>query len=172
MRVKLIEREVLNPLGEVQDRKIDLNPFPYDFDKVSMVDNTKPGADIILKTISESLGKRDFLWVRKPAGAPATEKQLQKAASSEVTILAIGDCGSCTSWVILDAIRLEKLGIPTISICSDHFAPFARQLAKSHGMGDLRILEVKHPIAGLKSGEIEEKALDIVPSLLYLLQIP
>lgn len=172
MKVKLTEREVLNPLGEVQDNKLDLNPLPYDFDKVSLVDNTKPGADIILKVLSESLGNREFLCVKKPAGAPATEEQIKKAASSDVAILALGDCGSCTSWVVLDAIRLEEEGTPTISICSDYFAPFARNLAESHGLKCLRILEIKHPIAGLESDEVEEKALKIVQNLLYLLQIP
>ncbi len=172
MKVKLTEREVLNPLGEVQDNKLDLNPLPYDFDKVSLVDNTKPGANIILKVLSKSLGNREFLCVKKPAGAPATEEQIKKAASSDVAILALGDCGSCTSWVVLDAIRLEEEGTPTISICSDYFAPFARNLAESHGLKCLRILEIKHPIAGLESDEVEEKALKIVQNLLYLLQIP
>lgn len=170
--MKLTEREVLNPLGEVQDNKLDLNPLPYDFDKVSLVDNTKPGANIILKVLSKSLGNREFLCVKKPAGAPATEEQIKKAASSDVAILALGDCGSCTSWVVLDAIRLEEEGTPTISICSDYFAPFARNLAESHGLKCLRILEIKHPIAGLESDEVEEKALKIVQNLLYLLQIP
>lgn len=170
--MKLTEREVLNPLGEVQDNKLDLNPLPYDFDKVSLVDNTKPGANIILKVLSKSLGNREFLCVKKPAGAPATEEQIKKAASSDVAILALGDCGSCTSWVVLDAIRMEEEGTPTISICSDYFAPFARNLAESHGLKCLRILEIKHPIAGLESDEVEEKALKIVQNLLYLLQIP
>ncbi len=172
MRVKLTEREVLNPVGEVQEKKIKLIPLPYDFDKVSLVDNTKPGADIILKVLSESLGNREHLWVQKPAGAPATKQQIQEAASSDLAILALGDCGSCTSWVVLDAIRLEKCGTPTISICSDHFAPFARELADSHGLKSLRILEVEHPIAGLSDEKIEEKAGKIVGNLLYLLQIP
>jgi hypothetical protein len=33
-------------------------------------------------------------------------------------------------------------------------------------------LEIKHPIAGHESDEVEEKALKIVQNLLYLLQIP
>ncbi len=172
MRVKLTEKDVLNPLGKVNRKDISLNPLPYDFDRVSMVDNTKPGADIILKVLSESLGNRKLQWLHKPAGAPATDFQIQKAASADLAILALGDCGSCTSWVVLDAIRLEERGIPTISLCSDHFAPFARELAKSHGLSDLRILEVKHPIAGLSVEEVKEKASRIVPSFLYLLQLP
>lgn len=172
MRVKLTEKDVLSPLGEVLGKNLTLNPLPYDSGRVSMLDNTKPGADIILKVLSESLGNRELQWVHKPAGAPATDFQIQKASSADLAILALGDCGSCTSWVILDAIRLEERGIPTISICSDHFAPFARELAKSHGLGDLRILEVEHPIAGLSIEEVDEKARKIVSSFLYLLQIP
>lgn len=172
MRVKLTEKDVLNPVGEVKKKKINLNPLPYDFDQVSLLDNTKPGASIILKVLSESLGNREFLCVKKPAGAPATDQQIMKASASDLAILALGDCGSCASWVVLDAIRLERRGTPTISIFSDHFAPFARQLAESHGMGDLRILEIEHPIAGLGNDEVEEKAFKIVSNLLYILQIP
>lgn len=172
MRVKLTEKDVLNPLGEVENKKIDLNQLPYDFDQVSLINNTKPGTEIILKVLAESLGNREFLRVKKPAGTPASEREIKKISSSDLAILALGDCGSCASWLVLDAIRLEKLGIPTISIFSDHFAPFARQLAESHGISDLRILEVEHPIAGLNNDRVEEKALKIVPNLLYILQIP
>lgn len=172
MRVKLTEKEVLNPLGVVQEKKVSLNPLPYDFDKVSLVDNTKPGADIILNVLQESLGNREFIKVQKPAGAPATPEQLKRAASTELAILALGDCGSCTSWVIMDAIRLENKGIPAISICSHRFTPFARELAKSHGLNELRILEIEHPISGLSEGEIRGKTEKIIPKLQYILQIP
>ncbi len=79
--------------------------------------------------------KESLLWVKKPAGAPATIKQLEIAANAEIVILALGDCGSCSSWVILDAIRLEKMGTPTISICSDRFST-------SH-MNLLNLMELK-----------------------------
>ncbi|MEN6328800.1 MAG: UGSC family (seleno)protein [Methanobacteriaceae archaeon] len=172
MSFKLVEKEVLNPLADVEAGRIHLHPFPDDFEKVSLVNNTKPGADIILATIKGALGNRDFIEVEKPAGAPATQKQLEEAASAELAILALADCGSCTSWVVLDAIRLEEMGVPTISLCSDHFTLFARELASAHGADDLRLLEVEHPIAGLSDDEMEEKVLKIIPALKYLLQIP
>lgn len=172
MKVQLVEREVLDPVGAVQADKLKVTPLPEDFEKISLINNTKPGAEIILDILSESLGNREFIKIKKPAGAPATQKQIKQASSGEIAILALGDCGSCTSWVVLDAIRLEKMGIPTISICSTHFAPFARELAKSHGMDELRILEIGHPIAGLSDEEVEEKARKLIPSFLYLLQIP
>ena len=51
MRVKLTEKDVLNPLGKVEGKNLTLNPLPYDFDNVSLVDNTKPGAHTILKVL-------------------------------------------------------------------------------------------------------------------------
>jgi hypothetical protein len=172
MKWKMVERKVLDPLGDISTGNVDLVSLPDDFEVVSLVNNTKPGADVILSIIRNSLGNRRFIDVEKPAGAPATPPQLKKAAEADLAILALGDCGSCTSWVILDAVRLEKLGVPTISLCSDQFTSFAMEMARSQGADDLRILEVEHPIAGLKPAEVEARALKIIPALQYLLQIP
>ena len=172
MQIKIVEKDILDPLGDIDPVKLDLNPIPYDFEFVSLVDNTKPGADIILSSLAETLGKRKFITVKKPAGAPATTEQLERAAEGEIALIALGDCGSCSSWVILDAIRLEKKGVPTISICSERFTEFAHELAKSHGAEHLRIISVEHPIAGLSNDEIQTRTLPIIPSLKYILQIP
>ncbi len=171
MNVKVIEKDLMDPLAEISEVNIDLNSIPHDFEYVTLLDNTKPGADVVLEFIEENLGNRKFNWVKKPAGAPATIKQLEIAAESEIVFLALGDCGSCSSWVILDAIRLEKMGIPTVSICSDRFSLFAHEFAKSHGAQKLKILSVEHPIAGISKEEIVKKTLKILPSLRYILQI-
>jgi hypothetical protein len=172
MQVKIVEKDILDPLGDIDQVKLDLNPIPHDFEFISLVDNTKPGADVILSSLAENLGKRKFITIKKPAGAPATMKQLEIASEGEIALIALGDCGSCSSWVILDAIRLEKKGVPTISICSEKFTEFAHKIAKSHGAEDLRILSVEHPIAGSSNNEIQIKTLPIIPSLKYILQIP
>jgi hypothetical protein len=172
MNIKVVEKDVLDPLAETLNSKQDINPIPYDFETITLLNNTKPGANVILEFLQENLGNRRFIMVKKPAGAPATTKQLENAAEGEIIFLALGDCGSCSSWVVLDAIRLEKMGKPTISICSDKFTSFARELAKAHGFKDLRILGVNHPISGLGSDEIRKKALEILPSLQFILQIP
>jgi hypothetical protein len=172
MNIKVIEKDLLNPLAETDEVKINLNHIPDDFEYVSLLDNTKPGADVILRFVEENLGNKKYTWVQKPAGAPATIKQLESASKSEIVVLALGDCGSCSSWIILDAIRLEKMGTPTISICSDKFSTFAYELAKSHGAKDLNILSLEHPIAGLSNEEIIKKTFKILPSLRYILQIP
>ncbi|MDO9043703.1 MAG: UGSC family (seleno)protein [Methanobacteriaceae archaeon] len=175
MKVNVTEREVMDPLADFGGEKIDLNEIPSEISKISLFNNTKPNADVILETIeSQLVGMHQGLEIihsQKPAGAGATPQELQKAAQGDVSILALGDCGSCTTWVILDAIRLEKEGVPTISICSHKFAPFARTLAQSHGAESLRILEVEHPIAGRKRDEVVEKTLKIFPNIKEILNI-
>lgn len=175
MKVKIIEKEVLSPLAEEHVVKIEINPIPTVINKISLFDNTKPNADLILETIRKNIEKDsdsiNFCSVKKPAGAPATPRQIKKAAEADVSILAVGDCGSCTTWVILDAVRLEKEGTPTICVCSHQFTSFAHELAKSHGLGNLRIIEIEHPIAGQSKPTVEEKTLNILPKIKKLLKI-
>jgi len=170
MKVKVIEKDVMDPVAETGDFKIDLNKVNPDFTKLTLFNNTKPGANVILDYLSDNLGKPEIIRVKKPAGAPATQEQLEKAALGEVAILGLGDCGSCSSWVVLDAIRLEKLGVSTISICSTSFSDFSHELAKAHGAENLSIITVQHPIAGTSVSEIEEKTRQILPLIRELLE--
>jgi hypothetical protein len=174
VKVNVTEREIMDPLADFGGEKIDLNEIPSKISKISLFDNTKPNADVILETIESQLKGMlkgvEIIHSEKPAGAGATPEQLQKAAQGDVSILALGDCGSCTNWVILDAIRLEKEGVATISICSHKFASFARNLAQAHGAEGLRILEVEHPIAGREKDEVQEKTLRIVPEIKEILK--
>lgn len=165
MKVKIIERDVMDPLADTSMEEIPVNSIG-DAGTISLFDNTKPGADIILRTLESGLSGFSFIWSEKPAGAPAEAEQIERAASGDLCILALGDCGSCTTWVILDAIRLEGMGVPTISICSDHFSEYARRLAAAHGMPGLRIVEVEHPIAGLEPEAVRRKAEKLIPSIL------
>jgi len=161
MNVKIIEREVLNPLAETDNINIEINPIPEKIGTVCLLDNTKPGADIILNSIGENLNIKSSK-IKKPAGAPATEEQIQQAIQGDLTILALGDCGSCTTWLILDAIRLERQKKPTIVVCSDVFTPFARELAESYGAIDLKIVEVEHPLAGQTEDVILKKTQPVI----------
>jgi hypothetical protein len=171
MNVKIMEREILNPLADTQIDDVKLNPIPRSLSRISLFNNTKPGAETVLATIKDNLGDYDFHDARKPAGAGASPKQIENAADSELSILALGDCGSCTTWIVLDAIKLEKKGVSTISVCSDKFAPFARELARSYGAENLKIVEIKHPIAGQAPEMVKSRVLNIIPQIKELLGV-
>lgn len=169
MRFKIIEQEVLSPLGKTDSTEVEVNPIPQRIESIALVDNTKPGADILLEKIKKNISASEFFTIKTPAGAPATEEQIKKA-QADLVILALGDCGSCTTWLIFNAIKLEKQGIPSISVCSDIFASFGRVLAHSYGCRDLRIVEVEHPLAGQPKEIILDKAGTAVNQIKKLLK--
>lgn len=169
MTVNIVERDVMDPLAESEGEKVALNAIPERINSISLFDNTKPHADTILNMVGSQLNEFKIINAQKPAGAAASPQQLEKAAQGDVCILALGDCGSCTTWVILDAIRLEKEGVPTLCICSHKFSPFAQKLARAHGAEGLRIIEVPHPIAGRSQKEVEAKTNAIIPEIKKIL---
>ena len=158
MRVSVKERDVLNPLADFGGDDIIINEIPNNISKISFFDNTKPHADTILNFIEENIGEFEFKYFTKPAAEGASKKDIMDAKDSDLCILALGDCGSCTTWTILDAIRLEKEGVCTISICSSKFVGFAKLLAESNGAKNLKIMSINHPIAGQKNTVVQEKA--------------
>lgn len=170
MRVNVVEKEVMDPLGESASYYVKISSIPKKINKITYFDNTKPNADVILNTVKEHLNI-DSVVAQKPAGAQATEEQIEIAKNGDVIILALGDCGSCTTWLILDAIRLEKEGKSTICICTYKFADYGKSLAKAQGAEDLRIVEIEHPIAGLKESEVREKTGKVIPEVKNLLNI-
>jgi len=170
MRVKVTEKEVMDPLAETAVEKIKISGIPEKINKITYLDNTKPNADIILSTVQENLNI-EYIKAIKPAGAAAKDIQINEAKKGDVVILALGDCGSCTTWVILDAIRLEKEGTPTICICTHKFTDYAYSLAKAQGTEDLRIVEIEHPIAGLEEDIVKAKTEKIIPEIKKLLKI-
>lgn len=162
MRVSIKERDVLNPLADFGGDELIINEIPKDISKISFFDNTKPHADTILNFIRDNIGDFEFDYFTKPAAEGASERDINSTLNSDLCILALGDCGSCTTWTILDAIRLEKLGLSTISICSSKFVDFAKLLAESNGVNDLKILSIEHPVAGQKKSVVQKKANNLV----------
>jgi len=169
LKFKIIERELLNPLAEIDTQKIESNPIPKDINTLALIDNTKPNSGLILDNISKKIDYNKLIKIKKPAGAPATKEQINNASPIDLSILALGDCGSCTTWLVLDAIKLEKQGTPTISICTDVFAPYAHQLASSYGATQLKIVEIKHPIAGQSREIIENRSEKVIVQIKKLI---
>jgi hypothetical protein len=64
-----------------------------------------------------------------------------------------------------DAIRLENLGIPTISVATDEFTTAARAQGSALGRPDYDPVFVPHPIQDQTSAEIEKKAGDAIDEI-------
>jgi hypothetical protein len=64
-----------------------------------------------------------------------------------------------------DAIRLENLGIPTVSVATHEFTTAARAQGSALGRPDYDPVYVPHPIQDQTSAEIEKKAGDAIDEI-------
>lgn len=55
-------------------------------------------------------------------------------------------------------MKLERLGIPTATVCSTAFSGAARSQASGRGMGDLPIVEVPHPMHSAPQSAVVQRA--------------
>lgn len=62
---------------------------------------------------------------------------------------------SCTS---ADVFLYERADIPSVGVSSSGFIKQAKYQAYSHGMNDMAVMFVPHPISNCTKQEIEEKA--------------
>jgi hypothetical protein len=55
-------------------------------------------------------------------------------------------------------VSLERMGVPTVTICTDRFELFAREKATAFKASALPIVSVPHPITGRRPDEVSEMA--------------
>ncbi|MFT5176664.1 MAG: lactate dehydrogenase-like 2-hydroxyacid dehydrogenase [Gammaproteobacteria bacterium] len=71
---------------------------------------------------------------------------------------------------MLDAVILEKAGIPSLAIVTDAFDSTAKEMAELWGVPNFRFVMMPHPLASLTSAQIERHAQDLIDKILALLQ--
>ena len=71
---------------------------------------------------------------------------------------------------MLDAIILEKAGIPAVPIITDAFQPAAREMAELWGVPGFRFVMMPHPLAYLTPEDIESRAGELLADVIALLR--
>ena len=64
-----------------------------------------------------------------------------------------------------DGVKLEQLGVPTVTVCSTAFAGAARRQAAGRGMDDLPLVEIPHPMHSATQQAVIERAETVVHRL-------
>jgi hypothetical protein len=141
--------------------------------RVGLLNNTKKNAKEILAEVGRLLQERYGAVVTiqrtKPHVAfPVDEPQLKEvAAVSDVVVVGVGDCGSCSASATADGILFEREGLPAAVIVTEAFEVTARAMAEVHGDKDFEFLLTEHPVAALSPEQITERAeklVDVVAS--------
>ena len=93
-------------------------------------------------------------------GRRAAEEYAAFLARSDVAVVGLGNCGSCTSWTIADALQAAATGVPTVAVATAHFEGLARALAKRGGRSGLRLQLLPYPLDVLPKAEVDDIARD------------
>jgi hypothetical protein len=102
--------------------------------------------------------------------APAPEELVKEmAASCDVIITGIGDCGSCSASAVADGIVFEAAGLPAAAICSDAFKVTADAMAGLRGAPGYQYATTPHPVAVLTPDQVKERAAQVLDSVITLL---
>ena len=138
---------------------------------VALVDNGKWNAGSLLEAVRERLVER-----REMSAGPLAHKQhynrdlndeerAELSGGADVALAAIGDCGSCTSYTVRDALVLEQLGVPAVALVTEPFKPLAESLAASLGAPNARIVTIPHPLYGIDDDELASRADGVIEAL-------
>jgi hypothetical protein len=131
--------------------------------RLGFLGNLKPNADVLLqatRALAMQAGVASTLFREKDScSLGATPEVLDEiAASCDAAVVALADCGSCTSWAIHDSVELDRRGVPTVTFVAEPFLPLAKHEARGLGVPDLRLALLPYPMSGVPSEEVARRA--------------
>jgi hypothetical protein len=171
----MTNENVLLPTGipQLADVEVATRPSSLAGLRVGLLDNGKEFSDIVLdavaKVLREEHGVTQIKFWRKgfPAkGAPFIEEM---AAQTDVAVSGVGHCGSSSPWSVIDAVNLEKAGVPTVALISRAFCPLGQIVGRGMGHKGLPIVMLPHPIGEAQESRIAQKGTDAVAEVVRLL---
>ena len=136
--------------------------------RLGVLDNSKWNANKLLRGAAAALGQRFrfaqvHYYVKGSFSKDAAPELIaQIARENDVVLTAIGDCGSCCSCCIRDAVALEKQGLPTAAVITGEFVNETALTKQALGMPDLRPVVIEHPVSAITAAEIERRVAEVV----------
>ena len=157
---------VFDPRGvvEASDTPIAKRPLALDGLRLAILDNSKWNANKILRGSAAALQKSITFaivnyYVKESFSKDAAPELLEEiAANNDIVLTAIGDCGSCCSCCIRDAVELEKKSIASVAIITTEFVRESELTRRAIGMQGLRPVVIDHPVSSITQSEVDSRA--------------
>jgi hypothetical protein len=172
---------VLTPVQEplAQDAAGAFEPSPrlptFNGKTIGLWNNEKLNASNLLEAIRAELEKHYTFKVVRGIYDPASLMPADAWGDVEqcdAVILANGDCGACSTSGIVNAIELEKRGIPTILVATPPFTEAVKTSASLRGMPGIKWAIIDHPVASLKEGDVRQRAAVAAPQIIDMMLAP
>ena len=163
---------VYDPCGVIEVEVIPTAPRPSSTEdlRLGVLINTKWNAAKLLRATVRELADHGLTFASVTyydkhhfSSDASPELITQIAAANDLALTAIGDCGSCCSACVNDAVRLEEAGLPTVVIVTTEFEHEARLQRESRGMAGLEPAVTTHPISSLTLEQLDGRAAEIAP---------
>jgi len=128
--------------------------------RLGVLDNAKWNANKLLRGASAALGEAikfgavNYYVKQSFSKDAAPELIAEIARDNDIVLTAIGDCGSCCSCCIRDAVALEKLGVPAAAIITTEFVRETQLTRQALGMPDFEPVVIDHPVSSITQEEI------------------
>ncbi|MEM8646369.1 MAG: UGSC family (seleno)protein [Pseudomonadota bacterium] len=136
--------------------------------RLGILDNSKWNANKLLRGAASALSEDiEFAavnyYVKTHGFSNDAPPELidQIVAENDIVLTAIGDCGSCCSCCLRDAVALEDQGVPTAPIITTEFVNETRMTRVAIGMPDLRPVVIDHPVSSITDEEVRERVATI-----------
>ena len=155
--------EIFDPCGmvDLESRPLASRKNGLDGLRLGILDNSKWNANKLLRGAAAALSADiDFAavnyYVKTHGFSTDAPVELidQIAAENDIVLTAIGDCGSCCSCCIRDAVALEDRGLPTAPIITTEFVNETRLTRTAIGMPGLRPVVIDHPVSSITDEEV------------------
>jgi len=131
---------------------------------LGLIDNGKGRANDILEAVARELQVRGlidsfFIWRKGSAGKPITAaERADTLARADLVLSGVGDCGSCSSCTLHDAVLCSAEGAPAAAIITTPFQKLAQATAINLGVPSIPVIVIEHPIWTRDPAWIEETA--------------
>jgi len=128
--------------------------------RLGVLDNAKWNANKLLRGASAALGEAikfaavNYYVKQSFSKDAAPELIAEIARDNDIVLTAIGDCGSCCSCCIRDAVALEKLGVPAAAIITTEFVRETQLTRQALGMPDFEPVVIDHLVSSITQEEI------------------
>ena len=162
---------VYDPRGVIRSEALAIAKRRTSLDglRLGVLDNSKWNANKLLRGSIEALRKEiDFAavnyYVKHSFSKDAAPELIERIiAENDVVLTAIGDCGSCTSGCLRDAIALEQQGVPTAVIVTTEFVKETVLTREALGMLELEPIIIAHPVSSITLEEVAHRVSQILP---------